>query len=227
MSTPRTSPRISINQLAAYLTATPSQRRRILQVAKNPPTFRVNWYDPARSAIAVFVRGGMANENILTDESARLYSLPVSSDYDETRNRTNAEAIDAFLDCYDQIDTADSILEAPTSSTLQTIHNVDISIRPEFLISGRARGVDVCGGVKLYLSTSEPLTNQSAPYIAAALMQHIQSHHQPTGHVARHALCQVIDVCARTVHSAPRATTRRFTDIAAACQEIALIWPSV
>ena len=221
-------PRVSINQLATYLVATPSQRRRILRDAKAPATFRVNWYDFARSSIEAFVGGGMADDSILTNESQRLLDLEPTNEFEETRHRTNAEAIDSFLDCFDQIQTNGMELTlGPNASNPTVVHDIEISVRPEFLISGDYRNSPTCGGVKLYFSKADPLTNVSAPYITAALMQHIQNHHQPDGHSTRHQNCQVVDVFGGQVHSAPRAITRRFADIEAACQEIGLIWPTV
>ena len=228
MSTGLASPRVSINQLATYLVATPAQRRRIIHTAKTPPTFVVNWYDFARKAINQFVSGGMTDESILVNESIRLYGQTPASDHEETRLRTNAEALDAFLDCYDQIDLpGHSIQLGPYSSSPLIVQGVEISVRPEFLTAGTHREQSVCGGVKLYFSKDDPLTNVSAPYITAVLMQHIQTCHQPAGHATRHDLCLVVGVFARRIHTAPRAITRRFQDIDVACQEVALWWPNV
>ncbi len=228
MSNGRSSPRLSVNQLATYLVATPSQRRRIIRTAKFPPTFMVNWYDFARLAITDFIVTGMTNEAILTNEISRLYGLPASNDQEESRNRTNAEALEAFLDCYDQIELSGLMLQqAPNSAPALTVQGVDISVRPEFLLCGAHRNQNCAGGIKLYFSKNDPLTVDSAPYITAVVMLHVQNHCQPPGHTARHANCQVVDVFARRVHSAPRAITRRFQDIDVACQEIGLWWPTV
>jgi hypothetical protein len=222
------SPRVSINQLATYLVSTPTQRRRLIQKAKNPPTFQVNWYDPARQAINQFIASNMVDESILVAESARLLGITPASDHEESRFRTNAEAIDAFLDCYDQIDLADHTLACgPNAAPTLNVQGVEISVRPEFTSTGMHRGQPVCGGVKLYFSKDDPLTEVSAPYIAAVLMQHVQTHHQPSGHVTRHDSCMVIDVFGKCIHTAPRATARRFQDIDVSCQEVRLWWPQV
>ncbi len=137
MSTGLTSPRVSINQLATYLVSTPAQRRRLIQNAKTPPTFLVNWYEFARQAINDFVSGGMVDEAILVNESNRLYGQVPTSDYEETRLRTNAEALDAFLDCYDQIDSAGHTIQlGPNTSPPLVVQGVEISVRPEFLTTG-------------------------------------------------------------------------------------------
>lgn len=228
MSNVRTSPRVSVNQLAAYLVASPSQRRRLIHTAKYPPTFMVNWYDFARKAITDFIAGGMNNETILTTEVIRLYGLPAANDYEESRNRTNAEALESFLDCYDQIEISGlTVQQAPNSASALSIQGVDISVRPEFLMSGAYRNQNYTGGIKLYFSKDDPLTADSAPYITAVVMLHIQNHCLPPDHSARHTNCQVVDVFARRVHAAPRAITRRFQDIDVACQEIALWWPTM
>ena len=221
-------PRISINQLAGYLVAAPTQRRRIIRDAKNPAAFRVNWYDLARQPICAFIASGMSNENQLLTEAARLYALPGANDYEDARNRTNAEALEAFLDCYDQIDLEGMTVQAgPNDCPILLIHGVSISVRPEFVLRGQYRGQGCSGALKLYFSKDDCLTDDTAPYITCVVMRHVQDHSQPPNHTARHANCQVIDVFGKRIHPAPRATTRRFQDIDAACQEIALLWPTV
>jgi hypothetical protein len=220
-----TAPRISVNQLATYLVSTPFQRKRIIQAAKTPPPFMVNWYDMARQPINQFVAGGMSDESILVNESIRLSRQVPNNDYEETRLRTNLEAIDAFLDCYDQIDLAEhSFRLGPNSAQPLIVDDVEISIRPEFLAMGGRRGQKVCGGIKFYFAKNDPLTDQSAPYITALLMQHIRDHHQPEGYTARNESCIVVDIFAGRAYAAPRAITKRFQDIKAACQEITLWW---
>jgi len=153
----------------------------------------------------------MADENPLLIEAARLYSLIGTNDYEDSRNRTNAEALEAFLDCYEQIDLAGMTVSPGLNDCPKlVVHTVSISVRPEFTLSGLHRGQGCAGAVKLYFSKEDSLTGDTAPYITSVVMRHVQDHYQPVDYVARHANCQVIDVFGKRVYPAPRATTRRF-----------------
>ena len=228
MAISRPNPRVSINQIAGYLVGTPTQRRRILRDAKNPPTFMVNWYDPARQCINEFVAAGMANEAILTNEISRLYAVVPTSDHEETRLRTNAEALESVLGSYDQLDFAGlTPALAPNDQPYLGVCGVEISVRPEFFLSGSYRNRATVGGLKLYISKEDRLTDISAPYITCVVMRHVQANCTAGGAVARQGSCLVYDVFAGRVYAAPSAVTRRFQDIDAACQEITLVWPTV
>lgn len=221
-------PQVSINQLANYLVASPAQRRRIIRDAKYPAAFRVNWYDLARRPICAFIAGGLTDEGPLTTEATRLYSLTGATAYEDARNRTNAEALEAFPECCEEIDLAGMTVQAgPNDCPKLVIHGISISVRPEFLLCGQHRGQGCAGALKLYFSKDDRLTEDTALYITCVLMRYVQNHCQPTNHITRHANCQVVDVFGKQVYSAPRSTTRRFQDIDAACQELALLWPTV
>jgi hypothetical protein len=104
---------------------------------------------------------------------------------------------------------------------------VEISVRPEFIISGQYRQRNICGALKLYFSKDDPLTDHSAPYIAAIVQRFVENHIATVDTQARGEACQVFDVFAGQLFSAPNAITRRFNDMEAACNEIATVWPTV
>lgn len=75
----------------------------------------------------------MNDDSILSTESGRLLDLTPANEFEETRNRTNAEAIDCFLDCFDQIETNGmEITVAPHSSAPTVLQGIQVSVRPEF-----------------------------------------------------------------------------------------------
>src|SRR5712692_4797488 len=100
----RPTPRISINQLAKYLISTSAQHPQIVRNQKHPPTFMVNWYEFATNCIIQFILENCTDENILLTEIDRLYSVVPSNEYEETRYRTNAEALESFCNSYDRLD---------------------------------------------------------------------------------------------------------------------------
>lgn len=228
MSVPRIHPRISINQLAGYFVARPAQRRRIVHNARQPAAFVVNWYDPARRCLDEFILGGATDESILAAGIDRLYATEPASAYELARLRTNAEALQAVLASHDQLGLKGlQIQPAPHRAPRLAIGGVEISVRPEYLLSGQDRGEPAVGAIKLYFSKDAPLNSISAPHVGCLLLRHLEEHYADGGVRACPRFCRVYDIFARRVYTAPAAVTRRLRDIEAACQEIAVLWPSV
>jgi hypothetical protein len=217
-------PRISINQLAKYLAANATMRRRIIIEQKQPKTFMINYYDYAQKPIIEFLLGGCKNEEIIVKEIDALYSKDAQSEYDETRLNVNAEALQAFLDSYEKLD-----LDGLRVKRIQNdcpkikISGVDISVRPEVLISGHYKGKYIIGAIKLYYGKNDPLSDDSASYISAVVSRLVEKHFTKKYEVSnRH--CRVYDIFGGTVYVAPTSTIKRFRDVKYACQEIALRW---
>jgi hypothetical protein len=220
--TERSKPRISVNKLAEYLTAAPARRRAIVKEQKYPPTFRAIWYDAACTAIVGFLCAEEPDEEKLVAEIERLNTKKPANESEEAKLRTNAEAIEAFLYGYDQLAVEDFKAKPGTNDAAKVIiSEVEVSVRPDVMLSGTVRGKTVGGAIKLYFSKETKLTDESAPYISALVHKFVldKAKVEPS---RRH--CQVLDVFGKWVEEAPASTKTRMKDIEAACEEIRLLW---
>jgi hypothetical protein len=223
----RRAPRISVNKLGEYMTATPLRRRRIIYDQKRPKTFILPRYSEAQDAIAKYLIGGANDERIVLAEIERLSFAPSATEWEEQRKRLCIEAMQHFLEMNDGID-----LEGWTATTggndqprLQ-VGGLEISVRPEVILRGADRvGEPVGGAIKLYFSKTIPLSQDGGSYIATTLHQFVDAHVESGRADPRH--CRVIDVFAGKVFSASRANIRRRNDLLAACEEIARAWEVV
>jgi hypothetical protein len=228
--TTRTDPRISVNKLSEYLQATAGRRRRLVQEQKTPATFQVNWYAFAQSVIPSFIIGGCSDETILTAEIARLGQITPANEYEESRNRTNGDAITAFLESYDQLGLEDYQFSAshPNPQKL-LVAGVQISVRPEVHVTATDSRTQnqYLGCLKLYFSKDTPLTDNSGQNTSTLLYQFANAYLTRPNMPAKQKACLTIDVFGQKAFSAPHSTTRRIADITAACQEINLLWQSI
>ena len=216
-------PGISLNQLALYLTSDALKRRRIIEQRKEPKSFMVNWYDPAMSKISEFVMAGCANEDILVSEIDRLYAITPGSEYEQTRNNTNAEALLSFMDVYnDLVLEGFEIKRGDNMAPKMDIAGVDVSVRPEFWLVGKNRGEQAVGAIKLYFSKDTKLTKESGAYIPAVLAEYVGSNGNGATVSRKH--CQVLDVFQQTLFLAPPSVKQRFKTVQIACEEIKLWW---
>jgi hypothetical protein len=227
IDTTHRAPRISVNKLGEYMTATPLRRRRIVQDQKRPKGFILPRYSEAQDAIAKYLAGDELDAGRLLSEIERLKLAPSATEWESSRKRLASEAMQSFLEMADEIDLDD--LCATLGGNFQprlSIGGLEVSVRPEIVLSGVDRhGRPTAGAIKLYFSKTNPLSDSSAAYIATALHAFVEAN-LPSAHAdPKH--CRVIDVFGQKVYSAPRASARRRSDLIAACEEIARAWEMV
>jgi len=218
-------PRVSVNQLAKYLTATPRGRRTVVLDSKNPPAFKASWYEAARDAISQFARTGFEDERPLEMALDKLAEATPGNEHEQLVIANDIEALESFLNTYHNIVTDElAITAAPRSTVKLTYEGVRISVRPEILLQGTYRGNEVAGAVKLHFGKTRPLTKDSASYVGALVLEATKN--SANGSVSRRH-CQVYDVLSGVVYPSPTAVTTRLRDIKAACAEIRLMWEAV
>lgn len=212
-------PRISLNKLGEYMTATPARRRRIVEDQIAPKDFIAARYGDARENISNFIVGDISEEN-LTQIAEDLRNKSYDSKFISQDKNLSADAIDDFLEISDQLPTGYKYEKAPANekSTLE-LSGVDVSIRPDAYIKNDNN--EVVGAVKLHFPKSNPLTTTSGEYVATALKTFVQKN---VSKPIDPKLCLVVDVPSASVISAPKAGKKRMIDLEAACEEIDARW---
>lgn len=220
-------PRISVNQLGEYMTATPSRRRQIVRDQKNPPLFKSTRYRDAREAIADHIASNMVDDEAALAAAQALRENTDGSDFVVQDRIHSAHAITAFLDiCEDMKLGALTAVRVDTfSSDGLEIAGVKVVMRPEALLLDPATQ-EVVGCVKLHFSRTQPLDGRSAAYVATALRAHLEQNLSSPGTVNPDR-CYVVDIATRSILSAPKANKRRLGDLGAACEEIKDRWVGV
>lgn len=214
-------PKISLNKLGEYMSATPARRRRIIEDQIAPKEFIVARYSDARESIVDCIAGKIS-EDQLTQIAEDLRNKKYDSKFTTQDKNLSADAIDSFLEISDQIPERYKFekVSATEKSTLE-ISGVDVSIRPDAYIKND--NDEVVGTLKLHFPKSNPLTIASGEYVATALKAFVQ---EGTKNPVDHKLCIVVDVPSSSVIPAPKAGKKRMIDIEAACEEIGAQWKS-
>lgn len=226
----RKEPRISVNKLGEYLTATPARRRRILHDAKYPSAFMVMRYTVAENAIADWICSGCADDLMLAQALATLAQAEPGSQFSRVRRDCCLQAIDRAGDLRDRLTLPTGpVSYVRTNRSIPVEFNeVTVSIRPEVLIyTDGQEGERHLGGIKLYLSKQHPLNVRSADYIATLLWQSLVVRSSQELLLLNHEQIKVVDVFAGEVFTLPMAYKQRLKDIADACSEIQDLWPMI
>ena len=218
-----TNPRISLNKLGEYLTATPARRRRIVLDQQNPQPFIVTRYGDAREAIVNFMSSGFLDREKLVSEARRLRIEDGGTDFSRQDREASAEAIHDFLKVVDQLKVRDSIIVRVSSSTSESMEvaGVTVSIRPDVYLKNFITG-EIVGAIKLHFPKTTPLDQNASEYVATALRVFLEKEKGATA--VDFKQCYVIDVSTGLVTHSPRTFTKKMNDISAACDEIDARW---
>lgn len=220
-------PKISINKLGEYMTATPSRRKQILRDQKNPSAFKAARYKDARETIVEFMEQGMTGEVQALSAAVELRNDQSGTEFSVQDRQLSAEAIEDFLPLSEEIEIADLSVQGGNAFATEVMDfgGTKVSMRPDAILKNKETGV-IVGCVKLNFSKSSPLQEKSAEYVATALRAHLEVNLSSPEHVDP-ARCYVVDVPTGTVCSAPKANKKRLSDLTAAGEEISARWDSV
>lgn len=229
----RKEPRISVNKLGEYLTATPARRRRIVHDAKYPSTFMVARYTAAENTIADWICSGCVDDLMLAQAMATLANAEPGSQFSRVRRDCCLQAIDRAGELRDRLNLPSGRVSYVRSNSAIPVEfdEVIVNVRPEVLIytggSSDNEGERRLGGIKLYLSKQHPLNEQSADYITTLLWQALVVRSAQELLLLNHEQIKVVDVFAGEVYTLPKAHKQRLREISAACSEIQDRWSAI
>lgn len=224
---PETQPRISLNKLCEFMTASPSRQRRIVRDQKYPSDFMRVYYREAQEAVAHCIASGLEDFGRVERQIEILNQMTPDSIGTQRRITANIEALETFLQMVDTIDLAGAEPRLGENAPPRlAIRNVDVSVRPEVLLSGQGRNGRLVGGIKLHFPRTNRLDERAAGYVSAVLQEWCSRNLADEGQVSG-PMCYVIDIGSQRAYAGVRATAQRIRDIEDACATIHALWPTI
>jgi len=225
-------PRISANQLAEYVLASPTRRQSILRNAKFSPTFLVIRYAAAKDAICRYLSDDTRPLNTLINAEVDQIQLSKAGGtaFQQNDALLSAEAIKSFIAARAGFQKALPYATfAPNTQSLPKLvkAGVEISIRLDLVARNNGKGT--VGGAILQLSkavASKSWREDHSKVVAALVWLLASDHLTGLGTVDR-KLCMAIDVFGGSAVTAPSNYKRVLNDLEAACGEIAALWPGI
>lgn len=224
-------PYISVNKLAEYIVSKGARQRKILKDRKYPDEeFNLGMYHrEATEAVSQYIAQGAIDSSPISAKLATLGQATPEKIGTARRINANIDALERFLEMLDDIDLmdADPQLGANNAPKL-SFHNVQISVRPEIILRGDGpKGAKCVGAIKLHFSKTRPLGEEAAGYVSAVVQEFCKLHVVKDNETVHPGYCQVIDIASGKVYPGVKATTQRMKDVAAECQNIAGLWPTI
>jgi len=227
-------PRLSANQVADYLSANATSRKRILCDAKYPPTMLLVRYDEARTAVVSHMASNGAKVNVLPDTLAALQrkiDKPDITHYKRQNHRLCTQAIEGFQAAEAKMGVSSVKFKTPDiHNTKLKISGVSVSVSID-LITDKAdgKGNNVIGGAVLVFSkTGGPEKNIEARCHAVALLAYeVLKQQLKPGQTCDPNICMAIDVFNGKVYRAKRQQKQLFKSVETSCEEVATVWPAI
>ena len=219
-------PRISVNKLAEYLESSPTRRKKIIYDAKYPSKFIVTRYTDARDIMKTYLRNGQ-EEDFVLKAIEDLEKKKPKTDFQEQDIALSIESLELLLE------TDTSVLEGYEVSCFEGVNElvkivgVDVSVNPDLILTKKVGDIVNVGSVKLHLSKSNLLSNESQKVVAVMLQSFTSSYVVKKGEVANYKQSKSVDVFQRTIECCPTAFKLRMKNVEAACEEIALWWDTL
>src|SRR5579883_709654 len=228
----RATPQISANQLAEYLLATPTGRRRIIQSARFPKRSVVAQYGKAREGLVNFLGDGTRSVRHFTDATEFLKKRGEkagASDWLKRDSRQSIEALAAFQRAYNKLGF--QLLDCrPAPSRLPLLDewaikvSVDVDVTIHVPTGG---GKDRIGAAILLFSRGEASSTrriEQSRTIASLILQFCGRFMSERGDPDK-KLCLAIDVFGGAAHKP--LGVRKLDHIRDACDEIAGRWAAI
>lgn len=218
-----------MNKLGEYIASKAARQRNILYNQKFPPDYVTPFYDDASEAISLFIAGEMANPAILESRIRLLEQSPASTVWQQRRMLGNIEAIETFMGMIDALDLSGISCRLGSQSPPRlTICNVEVSVRPEVILSRSATkgGGRVIGALKLHFPKTNPLSQEAAGYVSAVASWFCECHLIDEG-TPDPRLCFVLDLASERLYPGVQSVRQRLKDAEAACEQIFNLWDTI
>jgi len=227
-------PRLSANQLAEYLNATPNRRKGIVRDAKYPKTSIVARYDGAWNAITKYLCNDGRPSVDLVDAMERQTARekkPGATPWVQQDARLSIEAIDAFMKSYNKLGLTKLSCKPITGSQPKlSISGVDISVSLNATTHRKETADEpLVGGMILVFSKAEASTaaREQRCRTSAVLATLFAAKHLTASGAVDPKLCFSLDVFACRMYPAPGSYVKRLSHMEVSCEEVALRWPTI
>ncbi len=218
----RAEPRISMNKLAEWMTASEVRRRAIVRDQIKVKAFMAARYTEGRKAMVRHLTNPSSSPRALLETAIRLReSVPNYAEVDDRRKwaMESAWAIESFA-TFESRFRYPKYISAPGQKGEMTLAGLRVLVSPDVLFI--ERGSERCrGAIKLHIGKTFPLNDDGLAYAASILYAYLKD----VDYDPRPGVCIAVDVLSRKHAVAPRNVKTRIRNLGAACQTIVSMWP--
>ena len=226
---------MSANQIAEYLSASPTRRKRIIRDARFPKTSVVAQYDKAREGLVNFLADGTRSFKHLagaTDYLTKREARADASDWLKRDSRSSIEALEVFQRAYNKLGIAKlDCQEVPGRQPHLDMWPTRVSVNLDLTVRKPVKGSDRdrIGGAILLFSRGEASGKarvERCKVIGGLVYTYCGRFLSGTGQPDP-TLCFAVDVFGQVAYTPPGTFSAKLKHVADACEEIAARWKTI
>lgn len=224
-------PRISLNKLGEYLTATSeARRRRILLDQKFPSGIVVPRYRRFFPSVRRYVSQRGHDRGLVEGAIAELKAVNTGTPWNQDDSHNTAAALNHFLKIAPRLTEGGcEFLPPPRKNTFLMIEGVKVAISPHYILHAVIDGRPALGVVKFHLikNVAKHMGAIGAQHAATLLHRWLIENLTDATRLPHPSLCFIVECWQDRITAAPERSEDRMENIARACREIAVIWPTL
>ena len=222
----QTQPHVAAHKLGLYTAADARKRRAIVKDLMRPREFAQQRYYDAREAMIDHLLDGESDGYDIFMLIEYLASGFVSSNWASQNAALCIESLGAFLKRRDHAMFSGFRRDRGSDEAPPVwLAGVGVDVQPELILHGENRsGKPIVGAIKLHLSKTQPLEQETGENIASLVAAHLEQHIARPGEVVSLRHCYVWDIFTQQIVTGPRDARTRVAMMEACCEEIAYRW---
>lgn len=219
------SAKISINQLADFLTGTEAKRKRIIEQQKNPDQLRMAWYQLAKSRVRkVFQNNG--DLQAVIDGISILKARKPEKKRQQNDKEVSIEALQRFVKMQIPSYLKNIKYEVVKPPKIKSIFvlGVEIIVSPDVIIKFDLDGKTYLGAIKIHISKSNAFDKQQQKVIAAALYKYLKTNVAKQNEVVLNDFCISLDIFGGGYAALPTNKQISLETLNDSCKEVLMFW---
>ena len=216
-------PRVSINPLIEFMSASDRRKRSIVKQQKNPSTIQVAPYATARAALRKFIKDDYDLE-LIVEAIEKLQHRDQSTQWRRQDTKNSIDALRHFM-IMNFPSRVSKIKCSFAKSFIKDcyIDDVLITISPDLIMRWEIDGVKYIGAVKFRLSQKR--LDFSGGHNAATLISHyLKTTVAQEDEIVDLSHCLYVDIFSENIYRAMGDLTHPIEEIRKACKEYSKLW---
>ena len=216
-------PRVSINPLIEFMSASDRRKRSLVKQQKNPSTIQVAPYATARAALRKFIKDDYDLE-LIVEAIEKLQHRDQSTQWRRQDTKNSIDALRHFM-IMNFPSRVSKIKCSFAKSFIKDcyIDDVLITISPDLIMRWEIDGVKYIGAVKFRLSQKR--LDFSGGHNAATLISHyLKTTVAQEDEIVDLSHCLYVDIFSENIYRAMGDLTHPIEEIRKACKEYSKLW---
>ncbi len=216
--------RLSVNQFASFIRATPKGKKRIIKQQLKVDPILISWYRTARAAMKKYC-SDITNQTPLNVAIDKLIARESKTPLQLNDKRVSIQALQELKKIVlpSLLRHVEYEIIHPKEKSVN-LNNVSIIVSPDVIIRGKYKGQAVVGAIKIHISKTRPFDHLQSTQVASILYRYLTKEVVGSGETVLPELCLCLDIFSGRITHATIPTPSDNRILKEICEEVKRLW---